>query len=462
MAIGQNFMWGGASSAFQVEGARDEDGRGLSLMDLRASSRNHKQMDTEVSVDQYHHLQEDIGLMKELGVQSYRFSISWSRVFPTGHTDKPNKKGIQYYHDLIDGLKKVGIKPVVTMFHFDFPKALYDEYAGWNSRRAIDDFVAYGKFLIDEYGKDVAHWLTVNEQGVIVLDSELLGIDPKQDKQVKFQKAYQANLYLWIAQAKLYKYCHEKYPESLIGPAISYITTIPYDGTSEDVAAAKELEDFYSFAQMEVAIKGTIPQYFTRQLLNIGINIEVTKEDSEVLKQGTANFLGLNWYCTTIVKHKPNYFEDEFIFNRIERKQKPTLRYTDWGWNDDPTGLYYGLRQVMDRYPDIPLMITECGWSEKEKLVDGKVHDDDRIRYLKGHVEALQNARKDGVNVFSFNVWSMFDLLSVGDGMEKRYGLIYVDRTDFDEKTLKRYPKDSYYWYQNFIREYQNKSTNNH
>ena len=181
--------------------------------------------------------------------------------------------------------------------------------------------------------------------------------------------------------------------------------------------------------------------------------LQTKPEDVKTLQEGTANYLGVNWYCTTIVESKRDVSEDSFIFLKFNRIRDEDLLYTDWGWNFDPMGLRYGLRQLMDRYGKIPVVITECGWSEKEELEDGQVHDLARINYLKGHIEQMNLAIKDGVNVISFNPWSFVDLLSVGDGMEKRYGLVYVDRTDFETKTLKRYKKDSFYFYQEVIRD---------
>ncbi|MFD2729358.1 glycoside hydrolase family 1 protein [Enterococcus camelliae] len=454
-AIPKNFLWGASTSAFQVEGAYQENGKGLSIADIRSFKKSSKQLDTKVTVDHYHNWEEDIQLMKELGLTSYRFSISWPRIFPMGDEQEPNADGLAFYHQLIDHLLANGIEPIVTMYHFDQPMGLIEKYGGWVDRQSIADFVKYAKCLLDEFGDKVTHWLTINEQAVLVVASDMLGISLDLPEKERFQLAYQANYHMWLAQAQVYKLYRDQYPNGLIGPAISYITTLPASRKSADMVVAKQLEDFYSFAQMDVALKGKIPQYFQNELIKMGISIVTESGDATILSQGKANVLGVNWYCTTIVEALPNQTQQMPILKRMKRIEDPDLVYTDWGWNFDSQGIHYGLRQLMDRYAETPIIITECGWSEKEKLEDGEIHDKMRIAYLEEHIQQIAYAVEDGVNVISFNPWSFIDLLSVGDGMEKRYGLVYVDRTDFDEKELKRYKKDSYYYYQNLIANHQ-------
>lgn len=448
----QEFMWGASTSAFQVEGAYNIGGKGLSIADIRSFKNSTKQMDTKVSVDHYHHLEEDVSLMKELGLKSYRFSISWARIFPKGDEATPNQEGLKFYHKLIKLLKKNDIEPIVTMYHFDQPYHLIEKYEGWVSRQSIDDFVKYAQCLFNEYGDKVKYWLTINEQAVMVVVPEMLGIKSELSNHDKLQKAYQANYHMWIAQAIVYKILRQNYPNSYIGPAVSYITTLPSSMSAEDMMAAKELEDFYSFSQMDVAIKGEIPMYFENELEADNIKIKRQPDDRKILLEGTANYLGVNWYCTTIVERNMEQTEGKLVFGRIKTIKNPKLKYTDWGWNFDPIGLRYGLRQLLDRYGNIPVVITECGWSQREELQEDKIHDTERINYLHDHIEQMKLAILDGVNVISFNPWSFIDLLSVGDGMEKRYGLVYVDRSDFDEKTMKRYKKDSFFYYQEMVK----------
>lgn len=447
----KQFLWGAATSAFQAEGAYLEDGKGLSIADIRAQRKRDSQMDTAVSVDHYHHWKEDVALMKELGLKSYRFSINWTRIFPKGTEAIPNTKGLAFYHKLIDSLLEADIVPMVTMHHFDLPIGLVEAYGGWQDRRCVDDFARYGKLLIDEFGSKVKHWFTINEQAVMVLLYEMLGIQKEEDGN-EIQKIAEANLHMWLAQASVISYARKKDPTLLIGPAVSYLTTLPATMNARNMMAAKELEDFYSFSMMDVAIHGVVPQYVLRQIHTIAPDFVITSEDQQRLLEGRANFLGVNWYCTTIVRAKENYDEAINIFKRIERIPNPELHMTKWGWNFDPVGLRYAMRQLKDRYPETPVAITECGWSEEEELIDGQVHDAQRIAYIKEHAKQLGLALYDGANVIAFHIWSMIDIMSAGDGMSKRYGLVYVDRNEFDQKQLIRYKKDSYYAYQELIR----------
>ncbi|MFV0255724.1 MAG: glycoside hydrolase family 1 protein [Erysipelotrichaceae bacterium] len=444
----KKFLWGAATSAFQAEGAFDVDGKGLAITDVRSFAKNEQQADTKIASDHYHHWKEDVKLMVELGLKSYRFSISWARILPNGDEKSPNENGVKFYNDLIDELIKNDIEPMITMYHFDQPMQLIEKYGGWVNDQSTIDFVHYGKLLIDLFSDRVKYWFTINEQSVLVLDYQMIGIE---DNDQALQNAYQANLNMWLAQAEVIKYAKAKSSDILIGPAISYITTLPYSMSALDMLAAKELEDFYSFSAMDVAIKGVIPQYFLKELKKIGLDYNLTDRQINLLKDGKANFLGVNWYCSTIVAAKDNYYDDEIIFKRIERKINDKLLYTEWGWNCDPIALRYGLRELMHRYGDIPIAITECGWSSKDELLADRIHDKDRIDYLCAHIEQMQNSITDGVNLIAFHPWSFIDILSAGQGFEKRYGLVYVDRSEFDIKSLKRYKKDSYYYYQKVI-----------
>ncbi|MGH1806203.1 glycoside hydrolase family 1 protein [Enterococcus gallinarum] len=444
------FLWGASTSAFQVEGAYLENGKGLSIADVR-SLRAGNGVDTKLGANHYHQWREDIQLMKELGLKSYRFSINWTRIFPNGTELEPNEHGLAFYHELIDELLKNGIEPLVTIYHFDQPMGLIKAYGGWVSRKSIDDFFKYGKCLLKEFGHKVQYWLTINEQSVLAFSPDMLGVDTTQEKTKIYQQAYQANYHMWLAQAKVIALCHKMYPKAKIGPAVSYLTTLPATKSAEDMMAAKDLEDFYSFSQMQVALRGEIPKTYMKELIKAGVILETSPDDQEILKTGIANFLGINWYCTTIIKSITGEDTAKFILQRVERIKNHKLKYTDWGWNFDPVGLHYALRQIEDRFPGIPVAITECGWSQKEQIENGKIRDTDRIEYLQAHIHQMLLAKKEGVNVISFNPWSFLDVLSVGDGFEKRYGLIYVEGIGKSHGKMRRIKKDSFQFYKEMI-----------
>lgn len=445
-----NFLWGASTSAFQVEGAAKEDGKGTTVADLR--SQKSKYLDTSISVDHYHHLVEDIKLMADLGLKSYRFSISWARIFPHGNDAKPNKKGVAFYNRLINLLIENKIEPIVTIFHFDLPQALVEQYNGWTNRKCVDDYYNYAKTLFELYGDRVNYWLTINEQSLLANVPTMNGIKDSNQENLR-QLGEQSNYYMFLAQAKVYRLCHQLLPKAKIGPAVSYMTTLPYDHTSLDILKSKQLEDMIGFIDMDVALRGELPSYYQRYLRDNQITLNVELQDQEDFNKGRADFLGLNWYSTSIFKlnDQANPKMLKGIISGVEKVRDNRIMNSEWDFSCDPQGLRYALQRVNDRFPNVPIIITECGWPEKEELINGKVNDVNRIKYLNNHIYQLREAIKDGVNVISFNLWSFIDLISVNDGMDKRYGLVYVDRDNYDKKELKRYPKSSYYFYQKVI-----------
>lgn len=440
----KNFLWGAGTSAFQVEGAARTNGKGLSIADER--SRTTGLLNNDVASDEYHHIDEDIELASKLGLKAYRFSIAWTRVLPNGDLSKINEEVVRYYHHLIDSLLEHNIEPIVTMFHFDYPMALIKKYGGWLSKQAIPDYVKYAKFLLKEYGDQVHYWLTINEQEVIVSQPAMLGIED-DDPQKLFIKAQTANFNMYLAQAEVINFVKKHYPNIMIGPAISFPTFLPASMNSEDILAAKQQEDNFAFSEMDIVIRGQVTMKYQNYLHDKGFDLVLTENEKRILANGTANYIGLNWYTTQVFQSD----KVDSLFLAGKEIKNPDRQYTDWGWTYDPVGLRFAFEEVQDRYPDIPIIITECGWSEQEKLENGLVHDPQRINYLHDHLIQLNKAIYDGVNVIGFCNQSFIDLLSSQQGMRKRYGLIYVDCNDKGQGTLKRYPKDSYYYYQKII-----------
>lgn len=445
-----DFLWGASTSAFQVEGAANEDGKGVTVADLR--SQKSKYIDTSVAADHYHHVEEDVALMAELGLKSYRFSISWARIYPHGNDEEPNQKGIDFYNKLINLLVKNKIEPIVTLFHFDCPEDLVKQYGGWANRKAIDDYYRYAKTVFEQFGDRVKYWLTINEQSLIANVPAMNGINDTDMHRLR-EKGENSNYNMFLAQAKVYSLCQKMFPNSKIGPAVSYMTNFPYDHTSANALKSKSMEDMISFIDMDVALRGELPSYYLRYLKDSNITLDVHEGDAEILQNGRANFLGLNWYSTSVFKlsneESPKMLDG--VISNVEKVRDDRLMNSEWDFSYDPVGLRFALQKVNDRYPNIPIIITECGWPEREELENGKVHDSKRVKYLNGHIYELREAIKDGVNVISFNPWSFLDLLSVNDGMDKRYGLVFVNRDNNSERDMKRYPKDSFYFYQKVI-----------
>jgi 6-phospho-beta-glucosidase len=444
MCFPSNFLWGAATSAFQYEGAFLDDNKGWNVADERCKARAQKQADNSVAANGYYLWQEDVQLMKELGLTSYRFSISWSRLIPDGD-GSVNEKGAEYYANLIHALKQNKIEPVITLLHFDIPWALVEKYGGFLDRRCVDAFERYARICFERFGKEVKYWLTINEQNVMVNMPDMCGIDPKDSE----KKLNQINYHMYLASAKAVIAAHEMLENVMIGPCVSYPTIYPETCNPKDVWAAHYMQDFMAFSPMEIYCTGHIPAYTINEWKRKDVLPHMEEEDEDILVRGSADYLGLNWYCTTTVSHaceKPVFnigVDAQMIVN-------PYLEYGEYGWSYDPIGLRIALRECYARFKK-PLMICENGWSEVEELSEGKIHDAKRVSYLKDHVAQMSAAIDDGVELIGYQHWSFIDVLSSSQGFRKRYGLVYVDRDEFDCKQCTRYKKDSFYAYQKII-----------
>lgn len=458
----KDFLWGAGTSAFQVEGAYLEDGKGITSADLHSLQKSDKQADTKVSVDFYHKYEEDIKLMSELGLKSYRFSISWARIFPNGNDRIPNKLGVDFYDKIINLLLDNNIEPIVTLYHFDIPQNLVEMYNGWASRKCIDDYEAYAKYCFSKYGDRVKYWITINEQRVLAESKSLIGF--KENKNINWESIrHQMNHNMYLANAKVIKLCHKMLQNAKIGPAISYLTTYPASSKPEDVFYAKQLEDIWSFATIDMYCYGDYPSYYKQYMKQCNVSVEYDKSDSEILKNAKPDFIGINWYQTATVKYtnvldkelnKNNSLEPTTILlnGKIKIVKNENLNYTNWGWPIDPKGFRIALRKIYERY-HIPIIITENGLGAEDTLTESKnIHDNYRIEFLKNHLINVKNAIDDGVEILSYNYWSFIDILSSSNGINKRYGLVYVDRDEFNEKQLERIKKDSYYFYKDIIK----------
>lgn len=457
MSFPKDFLWGGSISAFQAEGAYQEDGKGLTVADLRLKKASDENglADSSVAVDFYHHYKKDIQLMKECGLKSFRFSIAWSRIIPDG-CGEVNSKGIAYYRDLIEELIKNDIVPIVTLYHFDFPQALIEKYNGFASRECIQDFVRYAKVCFENFGDIVPYWLTINEQMVI---TELPFFQGLTD----LKTSYQAFHHMCIAHALVTKLYRSMQFNGQIGPCISYTTRLPATVNSKDMMLAYQMDDLNVFSLIDVHYYGEYPPYFINELKRKNLMFDVLPEDQELLADARPDFIAINWYVTEVVgQYVSENMSEEYsgpdlprqgrsVVGEYQYYKNPYTPYSEYNWNRDGIGLRFALRRLYARYR-LPVMITENGWSANEKLdTDGKIHDDMRIAYFKEMVEQMSLAIDDGVELFSFNPWSFIDLLSSSQGMDKRYGMVYVDRTNDDLKELKRIKKDSFYYYKDVI-----------
>ncbi|MGJ0184353.1 glycoside hydrolase family 1 protein [Corynebacterium glyciniphilum] len=448
-----DFLWGASTSAYQVEGGWDADGKGPSVMDVR-ERHSDDIADFTVAADHYHHYREDVALFAELGLTAYRFSVSWSRVLPDGDGE-PNPAGVAFYHNLIDELVAHGIEPILTMYHFDLPDAL-DQRGGWNNRDTIDAFVAYARLLFEEYGSKVSTWLTINEQNMMILHSQALGSAGRNGGDMGVM--YQQNHHMAVAQAKAMTLCHEILPEAKIGPAPNIVSVYPASPDPADIVAADDWDAVRNLLYLDLAVRGSYHPTAWAYLTERGWTPDILDGDLDTLAAGRPDFIAFNYYSTQTVgaprgdgADLSQRGEDQQIVRGevgLYRAVKNELLDTNaFGWEIDPVGMRTTLRRIWDRYR-LPLIITENGLGAVDELVDGRIHDDYRIDYLRRHIEQIQWAISDGVEVFGYCPWTAIDIVSTHQGFKKRYGFIYVDRGEDDLRELARVKKDSFFWYQ--------------
>ncbi|WP_195618177.1 glycoside hydrolase family 1 protein [Clostridium paraputrificum] len=453
----ENFLWGASTSAYQVEGAYNEDGRGLSVQDTKDVVPG--TTDFKVASDHYHRYKEDIKLFAEMGFKAYRFSIAWTRIIPDGDGEV-NPLGVKHYSDLIDECLKYNIEPIVTMYHFDLPDSL-DKIGGWGNKRTIAAFCKYAKVLFENYGNKVKYWLTINEQNMMVLHGAAIGTVKGKVSDVQ-KELYQQNHYMLLAQAKVMKMCHDMCPNGKIGPAPNISEVYPLTSRPEDFLAAQNLNAIRNWLYLDIAVYGKYNPLAWSYMEEKGIIPEIEEGDFEIFKAAKPDFIAFNYYNTSTVSE--SLITDEKVGpddgdQQIELGERgvykaeynPNLRRTPFNWEIDPVGFRATLRSVYERY-HLPVIITENGLGEYDDLNDDEtVNDDYRIDYLREQIEQAKLAITDGVELFGFCPWSALDLVSTHSGFKKRYGFIYIDRDEFDLKDLKRIRKKSFYWYKDVI-----------
>lgn len=457
-----NFLWGASSSAFQIEGAWNEDGKGLTVADFNSFKRSEKQADTKVASDFYHHWKSDIALMKELGMKVYRFSLSWARIIPDGDGEV-NQKGLDFYRNVIEELVRQGIQPFVTLYHFDLPYALVEKYNGWEDRRCVYAFERYAKVCFEAFGDLVKYWQVINEQNLMIRVNERMNIYETDDWKADKMRA-QMDYHMFLAHALATKACHELVTDGKIAPAVSSTCTYPLTNKPEDVWSAKMNDAMKTVYCLDMHYYGKYPGYYMRYLEERNILPEMLPEDKEILSHGRPDYLAVNYYRTLCTSYLPETEEhpkgsrvfrgnevdfDQYGYCRDEVNEN--LTRSEYGAAIDANGLRIVLNDYYARY-HLPIIITENGLGVPDELTpDGRVHDDYRIDYLRKHIEACRLAMEDGVEMLGYSPWSFMDLLSSHQGFRKRYGFVYVNREDHDEKDLQRIKKDSYYWYQKVI-----------
>lgn len=462
----ENFMWGASTSANQVEGGYNEGGKGLSVADVLATTPKMREETDGIiegryypshkASDFYHNYKNDIKMMSEMGLNSYRMSIAWTRIYPNGDEAQPNEEGLKFYDEIFDELRKYNIEPIVTISHYESPlKLAYED--GWSNKNMINHYLKYCETIFTRYKNKVKYWITFNEINCLLVPFGIMtagGIfskikSEKNTEQLRFNALHNQ----FIASAKAVKLAHKINTENKVGCMIATMCNYPLTCNPEDILAAKKSEQMSNMFCSDVMIRGYYPSYSKRYFEDHNINIEITEEDLSELKTGTVDFYACSYYMTTCISASPEELGAEKASgNLIANIKNPYLKSSEWGWQIDPTGFRYILNNAYDRY-QIPIMIVENGLGAKDTLIDGKVEDDYRIDYLKEHIKALREAIKDGVDVIGYMPWSAIDVIGLSTGsIEKRYGFIYVDIDNNGKGTYKRIPKKSFYWYKKVIK----------
>jgi len=480
----ENFLWGGATAACQVEGGYQEGGKGLTTADVLTAGSHEKvrkitwqntitketgysdvggfwgelkfpknclpavidgeHYPSHEASDFYHRYKEDIALMAEMGFKCYRMSISWARIFPNGDDLEPNQQGLQFYHNVFDECIKHGIEPLVTLSHYDTPLAIVINYGGWKNRNVIDVFERYASTVFKEYKEKVKYWITFNEINSVTVESfknaGMLTENPNDLAQCAHNQ--------FLASAKAVISSKRINSQSKIGCMIAYTMAYPKTCNPKDQMESIFKSHSHSFFS-DVMCRGFYPSYKWKEYEREEIQLDIQEKDMKILTEGTVDFIAFSYYssgvCTTEMV-------DDLGTNKMMGPINPYLKVNAWGWSIDPEGLRFSLNTLYERY-NKPLIIVENGLGYDDKVENGKIHDDYRIAYTKAHLEAINKAiNLDGIDVFGYTTWGWLDLISLGTGeMKKRYGFVYVNRDDQENGNFERIKKDSFYWYKKVI-----------
>lgn len=449
----KDFLWGGAIAANQVEGAYQEDGKGLSTSDCTPNgifgdiiNRNEKSITSikDKAIDFYHRYPEDIALFAEMGFRCLRTSIAWTRIFPNGDEQQPNEKGLAFYDKLFDEMLKHNITPLVTLSHYEMPYNLTVKYGGWGNRKVIDFFTNYAKTVFARYKDKVKYWLTFNEINMS-LHEPFTGVGlPRNSTK---EQIYQAIHHQLVASSRAVKLCHQMIPDAKIGNMLLGAIAYSLTPKPQDVWATHSENHGWLFFG-DVQARGYYPTYMTRYFKENNIKLEITEQDKQDLKQ-TVDFISFSYYMSCCGTEDDSMRKKGNILDMVPN---PHLKASEWGWQIDPIGIRYLLNLLYERFQK-PLFIVENGLGAKDKVAaDGSINDDYRIEYMNDHLVQVHEAIKDGVEVMGYTSWGPIDLISASKAeITKRYGFIYVDLNQDGTGTLQRSRKKSFYWYQSVI-----------
>lgn len=439
---GPEFVWGAATSAFQIEGGRQLGGRGDSIWDVFAAEGRVPGISLP-GCAHFHRWRDDLDLLAELGVSAYRFSVAWPRVIPDGDGEV-NEAGVRFYRQLVEEMVERGIDPYLTLYHWDLPQALQDA-GGWASRETVDAFARYAGIMADRLGDLVVNWITQNEPWVSAMLGHMEGVFAPGI--ADWETALAAGHHLLLSHGRALSEISDRLPDSRVGIALDCRPAVPASETESDVAATRHFDGFRNRWFFDPIFGRGYPDdmaaaYSERGRLPDGLDALVEPGDLALISQ-PIDFLGLNYYTTTEVSAG----SEESESGEVPPGPDPPKGYTEMGWKVDPEGLTSYLRQIDDLYGPPSVLITENGASYSTGPdTDGVIADEARIAYLDAHVQAIGAAREHGVPVDGYFVWSLLDNLEWTQGYSQRFGLVWVDH-----ETSERTRKASFDWYRDLI-----------
>jgi beta-glucosidase len=443
------FLWGTATSAYQIEGGWDADGKGLSIWDT-FSARSGKidgNHHGQVACNTYNDFETDIAIMQQLGIGAYRFSVSWPRVLPDGR-GPANAAGLAYYDRLVDALLKAGITPFVTLFHWDLPHALQESMRGFESRDCAFHFADYAELMARTLGDRVRNWITLNEPWVHATLGYLRGLHaPGRMNPWAYLRVIHHQL---LGHGLALERLRALDPAADVGLSLNLAPVYPARDTEGDRQAARLVDQGLNRIFLDSLFLGRYPEPLWSRLRRF--QPEVQPGDLAVISQ-KIDFLGINYYTRTRVRRAwyipyIQAWPTEGLGAPAQHLLRRGARYTNMGWEVFPEGLFALLTGIRRDYGDVPIYITENGAAFSDEVRDGRVHDEQRQRYLQDHLAQLSRAIDAGVDVRGYFAWSLLDNFEWSYGYHKRFGLVHVDY-DTQQRTI----KDSGYWYAAFIRE---------
>lgn len=435
----KDFIWGVATSAYQIEGAYNADGKGENIWDRFTSipGKIFKNQNGNVACDHYNLYERDIEILEELGIKNYRLSISWARIFPKGYGEV-NQKGLDFYKKLINKLIEKGIQPAVTLYHWDLPQHLQD-IGGWANKKVVDYFVEYAELMFKEFGDIVPIWITHNEPWVVSILGHAWGVHAPGIKDYKTALQVAHNILLSHGKAvRLYRNMSLK---GRIGITLNLSSTYPETDDQKDILAANIYDGFMNRWFLDAVLKGRYPEDMIKLYSEQRILPEFLEDDMKIISE-KIDFLGINYYTRSVLRYDENAYPLKVTMVDLDNPK------TDMGWEIYPEGLFDLLINIHKNYGGVDILITENGAAFNDIVnYKGKVVDDYRIDYLYRHLTQAHRAILDGVNLKGYYLWSFLDNFEWAEGYSKRFGIVFIDY-----KTQKRIIKDSAYWYSNVVK----------